>query len=524
MLSDLTKVTKVSDVNAPVPVAPSGTSAQLSQLGFDDDDQQKQPVAKQRRRRINKKRPVSVLYGPDGHGHGPTRVLRTSDDGGLPKDVESQNSIRTVIPIQGGVPDDGPDDGDDESGGNEDEGGGSGDDGDEGGGSDDDGRSGDGNSGGEEEEDDSGGTIVAVEGKVRFGVQIKLQRLRAKFHRLQTLERRARSSRSKVKKTLMAASKDRKRLRRHVQYLNTKLEITTADLAKELSSKRDADFKRGRQGERFFSVRGGMTLALKRSFANAAACTVGRTLGVDVHHTTVSRWEVKLRACQLNSMRTWMKQQHQMLEMKSLSCPRVRVSIKCMRSDATNSKVWQEVKLNMTLLDAKFLTDAVDPKTPWDGAHGQKRDVESRSIMAELQVLQDKEHAKIKGGMHLLGMLEKQAISGGFAKFGNGGELPLWRDRVPIVSAIEDARVEQMQSAQTLAIANAGDAPDESAAAAPDTPPVLMPADIMSHVKTWTTYGGSVGPSVPPESEEPAPNKPDDDLFAEERLCFPVSF
>eukprot|EP00974_Lingulodinium_polyedra_P035357 3393756-Lingulodinium_polyedra.AAC.1 len=48
--------------------------------------------------------------------------------------------------------------------------------------------------------------------------------------------------------------------------------------------------------KRYFSTRGGMSIALRRVMSNASAQTLGLTWGLDAHGSTISRKEIELRA------------------------------------------------------------------------------------------------------------------------------------------------------------------------------------------------------------------------------------
>ena len=53
--------------------------------------------------------------------------------------------------------------------------------------------------------------------------------------------------------------------------------------------------KRGSAG-RYFTVAGGMRMAMRRCISNVSAMCLGLALETDLHRTTVAQWEINLRA------------------------------------------------------------------------------------------------------------------------------------------------------------------------------------------------------------------------------------
>ncbi len=59
------------------------------------------------------------------------------------------------------------------------------------------------------------------------------------------------------------------------------------------------------KAKRYFSARGGLTMALRRSISGVAATSLGLATEVDVHHVTVTKYELRLRAAQVSAMQAF---------------------------------------------------------------------------------------------------------------------------------------------------------------------------------------------------------------------------
>jgi hypothetical protein len=91
-------------------------------------------------------------------------------------------------------------------------------------------------------------------------------------HRLQALQRRL------------------KALRRKLYYKQRRVQELLRRVRALEAAAKARDIKPGR----YFTARGGMTLALTRAAGLVAAGKVGMCLRTDAHHTTVTRWELLL--------------------------------------------------------------------------------------------------------------------------------------------------------------------------------------------------------------------------------------
>ena len=160
-----------------------------------------------------------------------------------------------------------------------------------------------------------------------------------------------------------------------------------AEIAKLRAEKEAADkkymLKKG--SGRYFSVAGGLMLALRRCLCNTAAYTAGLGFGLDVHGTTVRRWEVRLRACMLARFRDWLRTQDEACREPAIHLRQsLRIRFRQVRGDATNALVWMKCKLNVVQLHCAFVSDMVFKTTPWDTIVGNLQDGQ---ILADLATI-----------------------------------------------------------------------------------------------------------------------------------------
>ena len=131
----------------------------------------------------------------------------------------------------------------------------------------------------------------------------------------------------------------------------------TRDVRERLQEEQDAaSWKQSgkRHGLRYFTVRGGHSLALRRSCGNIGASCIGRVLQVDCHGTTVSRWEVLAHAALLVSSRIKYQELEELMYEPSDS---IKFALHCIRSDATNKSIWQKCKLHTVLTASRYVLE-----------------------------------------------------------------------------------------------------------------------------------------------------------------------
>ena len=138
-------------------------------------------------------------------------------------------------------------------------------------------------------------------------------------------------------------NKWRKRARRETAK-NKKLQERVRELEEELSGKQ---LKPGR----FLTAQAGLRTALLRAAANMSAKKTGVALQTDMHHSTVTRWEVLLAASILAAGRAERAdlEDHQVDVLRQPSDDVKRVitcTVHAVCCDATNTAVWQKTKLH----------------------------------------------------------------------------------------------------------------------------------------------------------------------------------
>ena len=80
----------------------------------------------------------------------------------------------------------------------------------------------------------------------------------------------------------------RRKAERRADYWKTSCLDARAKLQDEYARAEAAKLNRGRDGQRFFSTRGGFTMAIRRCISATSSYSLGLAMGLDVHPTTVS--------------------------------------------------------------------------------------------------------------------------------------------------------------------------------------------------------------------------------------------
>ena len=178
-----------------------------------------------------------------------------------------------------------------------------------------------------------------------------------------------------------------------------------------VEAQREAEFKRG-SGQRFFSVRGGLALALRRCVAKTTCSSLGLAMGTDMHRTTVARWELALRASRLSMMRAFYAAAYRSLEAlgddeaedEAACCSNAySIATHCMECDATNSGLWKKThKLHSLKVRSSFVTMRVRMDSRW---------AEVQANLHEKEMMGDLQLVKVISGFGALGMMHKQILS-----------------------------------------------------------------------------------------------------------------
>ena len=100
---------------------------------------------------------------------------------------------------------------------------------------------------------------------------------------------------------------------------------------------------RGGKGKRL-NTKSRMALAIRRNMSNVAASDLGAVLLFDISHQTVCKYEIELGATLVMESRRF-HQRHEALFAQSVEPGSWQLACHVIRSDATNSGIWQRCKL-----------------------------------------------------------------------------------------------------------------------------------------------------------------------------------
>jgi hypothetical protein len=190
----------------------------------------------------------------------------------------------------------------------------------------------------------------------------------------------------------LALSRRFAKLRIMLTHSNQRLRRAKATIAKrdrliaklkcELSTLKSRNLRRGKQG-RYFSPEGGLELALRQSASLAASHSFGIAAAMHIHGSNISRWKVRLRACQILEFRTWLATvlEGQRAPIESWEQPGLCIVMRRIRQDATQSDAWKGRKLSVTELLASSPRVPIFQGMSWDDVEAT---VETKCILAAL--------------------------------------------------------------------------------------------------------------------------------------------
>ena len=152
----------------------------------------------------------------------------------------------------------------------------------------------------------------------------------------------------------------------------TQVAIYNAFNAAKSAAVTNDELHRG-SAHRYLTIRGGLSLALRRTAANIAAGNLGIALQIDLSRRQIVNQELALRASLLASSisfhRTHMAElQLQEDEDSPEGKRKWRFCGFCIRGDATNAQVWQKQKLRAQEMLSYFHTEFIDPTDDWSAS------------------------------------------------------------------------------------------------------------------------------------------------------------
>ena len=125
---------------------------------------------------------------------------------------------------------------------------------------------------------------------------------------------------------------------------------------------------------------------------------------IPIHGSNISRWQTRLRACQIMELRTWIAT-FMMARDNVESCERrgLHVMVRRIRQGATNSDAWKGNKLSVTELLVSACSKPVFRDMSWEEVSGS---IETKCILADIKPLKG-----TSTGMSTLGVVEAQLNS-----------------------------------------------------------------------------------------------------------------
>ena len=238
----------------------------------------------------------------------------------------------------------------------------------------------------------------------------------------------------------------------------------TLQLAEIRDQSRDsAEYKSRRQVR--LTTHGAYHLIARRSLSCASARGVGFLLARDLHHQTICRWEIRMRAALNAAARHFFaKQVYQAATHIATGAPGMCIMITQFRADATNSAVWQKCKLHTTEVEI-CSTGPVHDDTSWEDTLST---LQEQRLLGDLQIVKD---GTIAG---TLGCIRKQLASVGACAADPSHRLALPDAHPAALLDLCDRVVgpsAQPDPPEPLALADAVDEADEiSGPAAPSAP------------------------------------------------------
>jgi len=252
-------------------------------------------------------------------------------------------------------------------------------------------------------------------------------------------------------------------------------------LALVAAKQAEQQLKKGKQ--RYFTQRGGLTVGLRATLSLTAASVMGHCLGQDMHASTVTAWEIRLRSAMLASMRAFHLEHYQKFEVSRMYNGGLRLSAHQLQSDATNYTVWQKGKLNVTMVTSAFVDIPITTATTWEDINAATY---SKSLLGPMLLIK---HPTALGA---ISMIEQQTAALGVRLLSESALPALVDDEADALPALVDDAVDAPAD-------EADDAVDAPAALIP-LPPPAAPSEaptlretVNMHIEVWpiTTDAGS---------------------------------
>ena len=142
-------------------------------------------------------------------------------------------------------------------------------------------------------------------------------------------------------------------------------------------------------------------LGARRTLSHASAFSVGMALGMDIHHTTLTHWEQKLRNACILYYQVWHRDRLREASIKPANAAGLGIRMCSIRADATNANIWNKCKLHVVENFTGFCRTRI--RNSDHGCHFECWD--HRIILADMAI------ARTSTWQGMLGLLEKQLES-----------------------------------------------------------------------------------------------------------------
>ena len=166
--------------------------------------------------------------------------------------------------------------------------------------------------------------------------------------------------------------------------------------------KKKSSLKKGSES-RFFSAEGGLQLAVRHNASLSSSLGFGISAGLDVHGTNITRWQQKLRACQILEFRCWSSSLNAHRAEAVWQQQGLNITLRRFRQDATKSNSWKGKKLSVIELLVSASTKPVLANMSWECVSAS---VETMCIMADLKLV-----VGSSTGKSVLGIVDAQVGS-----------------------------------------------------------------------------------------------------------------
>ena len=127
----------------------------------------------------------------------------------------------------------------------------------------------------------------------------------------------------------------------------------------------------------------------RKSISGVAATSLWLATEVDVHHVTVTKYELRLRAAQVAAMHAFFVVSVKERKLLAETDTGMRIRLHDIRADATNSSVIKRNKVHVVIVTHAFLGGVVHEQALWDELLEtlKVQGVKEKGLMAGLHIV-----------------------------------------------------------------------------------------------------------------------------------------